>query len=262
MDLDIQNIGWYAQVKSGIERKIHMPEPMNERTVGQLVVERPGRARVFERWGIDYCCGGKKPLSLACRDKGLDAEAVRRELDELDASAPAPQRDWSAASLTELADHIEATHHASLKQELPRLEALSRKVAAVHGQDHPELLEIRKVMLRLKAEMESHILREELVLFPLCRKLETPAAREVLLHGSIQGPIGVMMREHDGAGDALAKLRRLTSEYTPPAQACNSYRALFDSLADLEADMHQHVHKENNILFPRAAQLEATLQHA
>ena len=239
-----------------------MSQLMNEPTVGQLVVERQGRARVFERWGIDYCCGGKKPLSQVCRDKHLDLEVVRRELADSDQSTPATERDWAAATLSELADHIEQKHHDYLKQELPRLEALSRKVAAVHGQEHPELMEIRKIVLKLKGEMESHILREELVLFPLCRKLETPEAREVLMHGSVEGPITVMMREHDDAGEALAKLRTLSNDYAPPAQACNSYRALYDGLATLEADMHRHVHKENNILFPRAAALEARLQQA
>jgi regulator of cell morphogenesis and NO signaling len=237
---------------------LHQPAP--EPTVGQLVVERPARARVFERLGIDYCCGGRKSLALACREKDLDPDAVLRELDAEAEAPPADETDWSAATLAELADHIEQTHHAFLKAELPRLDRLTRKVAAVHGQRHPELVGLRLVYAHLMRELESHLLDEEAVVFPLCRRLDPsgtggpprdPAGR------SVQSPIAALTHEHDDAGAALAEMRRLAADYVPPEGACNTYRAMLAGLAELEADMHRHVHKENNILFPRAVEAEA-----
>jgi regulator of cell morphogenesis and NO signaling len=235
-----------------------MSDTMTQTTVGRLVVERPVRARVFERFGIDYCCGGKKPLDQACRDKNLNPQDVLRELQQADADQPDSGRDWALAPLAELADQIEQTHHRYLKQELPPLDALVRKVASVHGEAHPELAEVRNVFIRLRAEMESHILREELVLFPLCRRIG--AGLPPAFPGTVQNPISVMVREHEDAGDALARIRVLTKGYTPPEGACNSYRAMLARLAELEADLHQHVHKENNILFPRAVEAEARVR--
>jgi regulator of cell morphogenesis and NO signaling len=225
-------------------------------TVGQLVAERPARARVFERFGIDYCCGGKKPLTQACHEKGVDVNAVMQELSQADARPSAEERDWSKASLTELADHIEATHHQYLKAELPRLASLTQKVASVHGQRHPELIEVFQIFAEFKQELDAHLMKEEQILFPMIRQLEA-SAEPVQFHcGSIQNPIRVMVMEHDSAGDALQRMRELTQDYAVPADACNTYRAMLDALTQLEADMHQHVHKENNILFPRAVEAE------
>ena len=195
-----------------------MADTMTQTTVGRLVVERPVRARVFERFGIDYCCGGKKPLDQACRDKNLDPQVVVRELEVAEEEQPETGRDWAKAPLAELADHIEQTHHRYLKEELPPLEALVRKVAGVHGEAHPELLEVRHVFQKLRAEMESHILREELVLFPLCRRIG--AGLPPTFPGTVQHPISVMVREHEDAGDALSQSRALTHDYTPPEGAC------------------------------------------
>ncbi|HZN68222.1 MAG TPA: iron-sulfur cluster repair di-iron protein [Tepidisphaeraceae bacterium] len=220
-------------------------------TVGQLVVERPSRARVFERFGIDYCCGGRKPLEQACRDRHVDPQLVLEELRKHDARR-GPERDWAALGLTRLADHIEQTHHDYLRQELPRLDFLTRKVAAVHGEHHPELVRLRDVFLAFKAELLNHMQKEELVLFPLCRRLENGEAPAGLGEAWLQRPLDVLTHEHDDAGAALAEMRRLTNDFEPPADACNTYRALFDSLKELEADMHQHVHLENNVLFPAA----------
>ncbi len=230
----------------------------DETTVGQLVVERPNRARIFEKLGIDYCCGGKKPLRQVCADKGLEFDSVIRELES--AETPSEnQTDWSVATLTALADHIEATHHTYLKEELPRLEAIAAKVADRHGPNHPELAELHNVLVTFKAELESHMFKEEKILFPLVRRLETATEPEAFHCGSIANPIAVMIQEHDDAGNALAKMREFTHDYTPPADACNTFRAYLDSLHQLEADMQQHVHKENNILFPRAIEAEFQL---
>jgi regulator of cell morphogenesis and NO signaling len=227
-----------------------------QRTIGDLVVERPARARVFEKFGIDYCCGGKKPLAEVCNKKGLDPKKVMDELLAADTQPDAPDYDhWSLASLTELCGHIESTHHGYLKRELPRLQFIVHKVASVHGSGDSRLAKVAEIFDGLKSEMEQHMAKEERVLFPLCRQLEhgdAPSPR-----GFINMPIRKMMEEHQDAGDALAEMRRLTDDYAVPPEACNTYRAMLDSLAYLEKDMHQHVHKENNILFPRAIELEA-----
>lgn len=231
---------------------------LNEPSIGQLVAQRPERARVFEMHGIDYCCGGGKTLSIVCRDLGLDPQQILFELDQQDPETTADERDWIQASLTELADHIEQVHHQYLKDELPRIEALSRKVVSVHGSRHPELLEIHKQFIALKEELESHILHEERVLFPLCRQLDKQRPDD-FYYGPLEQPISVMVREHEDAGQALEQLRRLSNNYTPPPDACNSFRRLYEDLSQLERDLHQHVHKENNILFPRAIEAEARL---
>lgn len=229
-------------------------------TVGQLVAERPGRSRVFERFDIDYCCGGKKPLEQVCREKGLDLETVASALAAQDAKGiDRDAIDWTTAPLGALADHIVAVHHEYLRQELPRLAGLVAKIADVHGKGHPELLEVRAVFNGLKEELEAHTDKEEQVLFPMIKQLETASEQPQFHCGSVNNPIRVMELEHDDAGAALERLRALTGDYEPPAEACNTYRATLAGLAELEANMHQHVHKENNILFPRASAVEAEL---
>jgi regulator of cell morphogenesis and NO signaling len=228
-------------------------------SVGQLVVERPARARVFEKLGIDYCCGGKRPLEEVCREKNLNYASVVQEMDTADAASTETERNWSSASVTDLCDHIEQTHHAYLKSELPRLEFLTTKVAARHGGNKPALLEVRDILIALKTEMESHMMKEEHVLFPLCRHLDAAEELPAADCGSVGNPIEAMMREHEDAGDALARIRTLTEDFTCPPDACNTFRATYDSLHQLERDMHQHVHKENNILFPKAVRLEKML---
>ena len=235
-----------------------------ETTVGQLVTERPSRARIFESFGIDFCCGGKMPLAEACQRKKLDPDVVLSVLQAFDdqAAKQPVERDWSTASLTELADHIESTHHAYMKAELPRLEASLRKIAAKHGPQNPKLVELLEVFLDLRAEYEQHAMKEERILFPLVRRMDAGDVQAGSHCGSINNPIRVMMMEHDHAGNALERMRLLTDGYTAPADACNTYRATMDALSQLETDLHRHVHKENSILFPRAAAAEAALQPA
>jgi regulator of cell morphogenesis and NO signaling len=230
-------------------------------TVGQLVAERPSRARVFEQFGIDYCCGGKKPLGQACRDKQVDPRFVLEELRRNDEFRRA-ERDWSAMGLTRLADHIEQAHHGYLRQELPRLDFLVHKVARAHGANHPELLRLCDVFLEFKADMLNHMQKEELVMFPMCRRLESGDWPDGTTPGGVvpigvERPVDVLTHEHDHAGEALAEMRRLSGDYVPPPGACNTYRAMLDSLKELEADMHQHVHLENNVLFPAALAADA-----
>ncbi len=229
-------------------------------TVGELVARQPSLSRVFEEVGVDYCCGGKRSLVDACRQKGLDPAVLAARLEEAAVERDSDEYvDAAAMSLTELADHIEQTHHAWLKQEFPRLDFLTKKVASVHGDNDDRLNTIRHIFQEFASELTSHMAKEELILFPMIRKLEASSTPQSFHCGSIANPIGQMEREHQGAGDALEQFRKLTDDYTPPVDACNTYRAMIDSLAHLERDMHQHVHKEDNVLFPRAMAREAEL---
>lgn len=241
-------------------------------TVGQLVRERPARSRVFEMLNIDYCCGGKLSLEDACRRRGVDPDEVRRRLAESDVQVDQYSDsyeqpiDADAMSLSELASHIEQTHHAYLKSELPRLDRMTEKVARVHGDRDPRLHELRKAFELFRDELIPHMMKEEMVLFPLVRTLElhqlSLSAKPFTPYfcGTVANPIRQMEHEHDHAGLALAAMRELTDEFMPPTWACDTYRAMLDGLAGLERDMHQHVHKENNILFPKAIDLETHLQ--
>jgi regulator of cell morphogenesis and NO signaling len=223
-------------------------------TVAELVVERPGRARVFERLGIDYCCGGKVSLEHACATKGLEPTAVTVFLEAIDSEDDDEgEADWSTATLADLCDHIVTRHHAYLREELPRLSALVEKVAAAHREANPELDEVADVFEAIAAELQGHMFVEEAVLFRACRDLEAQGWSEV---DSLAGPVGAMEADHEGTGAALERLRVLTADYTPPPAACNSYLTMLDGLETLERDLHRHIHEENNILFPRALALE------
>jgi regulator of cell morphogenesis and NO signaling len=226
-------------------------------TVGELVRQSPNRARVFESHRIDYCCGGKISLADACRRKGANPDEVLEQLSQLDSPSDDQEVvDADAMSLTDLADHIEQTHHAYLREELPRLDFMTEKVSRVHGDKEPRLLQVREAFVALKTELEPHMMKEERILFPLVRQLEASASRPEIHCGSVANPIRQMEHEHDQAGNALAILRQATDGFTPPPWACNTYRAMLDALERLERDMHQHIHKENNVLFPKAIDLE------
>lgn len=234
------------------------------RTLGSFVVERPTRARVFERFGLDYCCGGKRPLFEACEEKGIDAREVIKELYEDDHQADKTRRleehaDWSQASLTDLANHIEQTHHVYMKRELPRLVQLAQKVATRHGDKRPALCELADAVAAFSEQLLVHMMKEDTVLFPMLRQLDGQETIPVFHCGSLANPIRVMEFEHDEAGALLAKFRALTADYSAPPDACNSYRALFAGLQEMESDLHLHVHKENNILFPKAIAREQLL---
>jgi regulator of cell morphogenesis and NO signaling len=219
--------------------------------VAQLVTDRPARARIFERLGIDYCCGGDHSLAEACRKKDLDPNTVAEMLDAaVDANPSSDATDWSNASLGTLIDHIESTHHEYLRRELPRLERLLTRVAQAHGTEVPWTRDVLDVFLTLKIDLESHMQSEEEQVFPSIRALEENGPSSL-------NPSGVeqMIEEHDEAGAALKHLRELSKGFTPPENACPKFRAAMDGLHDLETNMHQHVHKENNILFPRARSL-------
>jgi regulator of cell morphogenesis and NO signaling len=212
--------------------------------IGRLAAEYPLATRVFARHKIDFCCGGGLPLADVCATKGLDPERVLDEIRTEIAPAGADVDRWVDAPLSDLIDHIVTTYHAPLQEELPRLDAMAEKVVRVHGEKDPErLLELLTVFRGLAAELDTHMMKEEAILFPMIRRGQGTGAH---------GPVTVMVREHEDAGDALRRLRELTRDYTVPEGACNTWRALWAGLAALETAMHEHVHLENNILFPRA----------
>ncbi|HRX85094.1 MAG TPA: iron-sulfur cluster repair di-iron protein [Phycisphaerae bacterium] len=230
------------------------------RTVGELVAEMPARARIFEAHRIDYCCGGKIPLADACTAKSVDLQQVLAQLEACTPRGDAPDAaDWTQRSLGELVDDIVTTHHEYLRSDLPRLGAMVEKVARVHGERHAELAEVLDVFRALQQELLAHMQKEEMILFPIVKRIEATGQVTANHCGSVANPIRVMEDEHDFAGRALEALRRLTNDYTPPEDGCNTFRVMLDGLAELERDLHTHIHKENNILFPRAIALEAEL---
>lgn len=230
-----------------------------ETIIARLATRRPGTIRVFQRHGIDFCCQGGRSLAAACEEKGIAFEALRDELAAAAAGPAGPTRDWDEAPLGELIDHVLDRYHARLREDLPRLDAMAAKVLSVHGEKHPETLPALAATLHdLREELESHMLKEERVLFPAVRALEAAADGNQAPGATLglSGPIAMMEHEHDVAAKALAELRRLTAGYQPPAGACATFRGLYHGLAELEGDTHRHIHLENNVLFPRAARLE------
>jgi regulator of cell morphogenesis and NO signaling len=227
-------------------------------SVGSCVAQHPQTSRVFEALKIDYCCGGGKSLEQACGDRKLDPQLVLQQLEQVISRGEQSAEDWLHASLADLCDNVEQTHHAYLKRELPRLTQMIAKVVNAHGASHPELFQLPPLFAALRNEMEPHMFKEEHVLFPAIRLLESSADAPAFPFGTIANPIRMMESEHDTAGDALAQIRKLTNDFAVPAGACNTYRATLAGLQELEADLHLHVHKENNILFPRAIELEGT----
>jgi len=221
-----------------------------ETTIGEIVRAVPARSRIFEKLGIDYCCGGKKPLAEVCLSKGLDPVTVVAILSSLDEVADTALPDADLMSLSDLCDHIQRVHHGPLREELPRIDFMARKVAAVHGEHEPRLLEVQRLFEVFQEKVSDHTRKEDETIFPAIRKLETAAAGEP--RPNLQELVGKLEEEHENTGAALERFKALTDDYTVPEWACNTFRALYDGLARLERDMHQHVHKENNILFPKA----------
>jgi len=230
------------------------------RTLGDLVTENPARAAVLEALGLDYCCGGGRPLHRACAEAGLDVATAARLLAAppvTAAIAADAEPDPRALSLAALVDHIEATHHAWLKAELPRLRRLAAKVRSAHGGRHAELHEVTDILEGLAGELELHLGKEEGILFPAIRAMDAAAGAIDMHCGSIVNPIRVMEHEHDEAGHALSRLRELSGDYRVPDDGCGTWREFYAGLVALERDLHRHIHKENNVLFPRVLALAA-----
>jgi len=232
------------------------------RSVRELALEIPEATRIFEKVGIDYCCGGGKSLEQACAAANLSVDEVLDSLEfaEQEAHAKQTDRNWQAEPLADLVAHINGTHHKYTREEIARLGPLFDKVVSVHGRNHPELQRVRADFRGLAQELITHMMKEEAVLFPYIVRMEEAAIekRPVLPppFGTVQNPVAMMMHEHDSAGDALRAMRQASAGYTPPGDACISYQTLYKALEDFEKDLHQHIHLENNILFPRAIEME------
>ena len=230
-------------------------------TVREIALEQPSSMRVFEHYGIDYCCGGRKPLTEACAASKVEVDAVIAALEAAATFAAPATEDWPQRSMEELVAHIVATHHAYVKRELPRLAVLAQKVVNRHGATRAELSAIQTVLSSLDEELTLHLAKEETILFPYIVKLErartSGAAIPSSCFGTVAHPIQMMTQEHDAAGTLLAEMRRLSQNFTTPDDACPTYHAFYDGLKEFEQDLHQHIHLENNILFPRAIEVEA-----
>lgn len=238
--------------------------PSATQTVRDIALQQPTSIRVFQHLGIDFCCGGRKPLAEACAASNLEVDAVLAALEAANQIPAPPSKDWSTSTLQALSQHIVATHHAYAKAELPRLALLAHKVVLRHGDTQPELPLIQTALAQLDAELTQHFAKEETVLFPYITQLETHlehSTRTSPPHncfGTIANPIAMMTQEHDAAGELLAQIRQLSHHFTTPIGACPTYCAFYQGLSEFEQDLHHHIHLENNILFPRAIHLETT----
>lgn len=234
-----------------------------DETLGQIAAKDLRKAQVFKKYGLDFCCGGKKTVKEACAEKGLDVTKVEKELqqaDTLPSSRPVPYGDWS---LDFLSDYIVNTHHTYVRKTLPDIRAYAEKVMKVHGKQHPELVRIHELVEEIYAELSAHLVKEEKVLFPYVKELVVAKNRSQLLQaahlGSVQNPINMMEMEHEVVGENLEEIRRLSNNYALPEDACASYSLLYRMLDEFEEDLHLHIHLENNILFPKALDLEKQL---
>ena len=230
-------------------------------TVREIAQTQPSSIRVFEEFGIEYCCGSQMPLAEACAAKDVSVTKVITALEEAAHSEGAKAKNWTGASLASLTEYIVSKHHAYCKDELPRLSGLAARVVNKHGGTNPELAMIRTKLAQLAEELTDHLADEEAIVFPaivaLEYKLIDNASESIKSSSSIEHPIASLIQEHESAGTLLAEIRSLSHNFTVPDYACTSYRALYNGLRDFEYDLHRHVHLENNILFPRAIELEA-----
>jgi regulator of cell morphogenesis and NO signaling len=234
-------------------------------TVSELAALSLNAVRTFEKRGIDYCCGGKRPLAEVCQERGIAPQELIAELSAALDQAKQEERDWNTAPLSELVAHINRKHHEYLKLEMPLISERLKKVVKVYGeQDAATLSTLPPIYEALRDELDSHLAKEETILFPFVERIEALANRNMPLpplpFGTIGNPIHCMEVEHDDAGGALRQMRAATNGYALPAHACTTYKALFQSLQDLEADLHMHIHLENNILFPRVIAMERSMR--
>jgi len=246
---------WKVQIKKN--------DLANGDTVGEIAARDIRKAEVFKKYGIDFCCGGKKSLKQVCEEKGLDLEIVEAELEN-PVQQVSSSNDYNRWQLDFLADYIYNQHHLYYYNELPVLKGLITKVTQHHGGNHPELKYVHSLFAHLVEELDTHFMREENLVFPFIKALvlakRTRNLETLDSQSSLNEAIQLMEVDHEGAGDILAEIQRLSNNYTPPADACNSYQFLYKKLKDLDEDLHQHIHLENNILFPKALKLEKELR--
>ncbi|MEL7832901.1 iron-sulfur cluster repair di-iron protein [Fodinibius sp. Rm-B-1B1-1] len=237
-------------------------DTLQQRTIGQIVKDDYRTAQVFQEYNLDFCCGGNRTIDEACQQKSIDPQQVYKALEELDQSGTKDDN-YDQWSLDFLVDYIVNNHHKFSRNKLPEIGKYAKKVASVHGERHEELKEIYYEFTMLHGEISNHLDKEERILFPYIKHLveakekgEKPQKPEF---GNAANPIAMMEEEHDDSGEAIAKIRRLSNDFTPPEDACTTYRLLYQNLEAFEKDLHKHVHLENNILFPKAINLEKRL---
>ncbi len=231
--------------------------------VGELVAEDYRTASVFKKYGIDFCCNGNRSIADACEKKQITAEPLLDALEQVTQQNNAATADYNSWSLLLLADHIEKKHHRYVSAKIQEIVPFLHKVARVHGDNHPELKEVYALFAECADELTDHMKKEEIVLFPYIRKMETAGSSATKPHfGTVQHPIRNMMQEHDTEGERFRKIAALTNNYTPPEDACNTYRVTFSLLKEFEEDLNLHIHLENNILFPKSIKLEEQLASA
>ncbi len=239
-----------------------MEVQMNQ-IIGELVAQDYRSASVFKKYGIDFCCQGNRTINDACIAKEIDINVVLSDLNAIGNVSSSAGIDFKSWPLDLLADYIEKTHHRYVEDKSPELMAYLEKIVEVHGDNHPELFEIKTLMQQTVGNLTQHMKKEELILFPFIRKMENAKRKGELLQkpnfGSIQNPINEMESEHSAEGDRFRDIETLSSFYTPPEDACNTYRVAFAMLKEFQDDLHLHIHLENNILFPKSILLEKQL---
>lgn len=240
---------------------------IENKTVREIAIENPATVRIFESLGIDYCCGGRRSLEEACNRAHVPLPQALELIATAEPEARSSEEDnWPDASLSDLIQQIVNRHHSFVRQEVPRLEALCDKVVSRHGEAHPELASIQALFGALGQELSAHMMKEEHILFPYLEKMETAVRKNepfpASCFGTIQMPIARMLADHDDAGELTAKIRSLANGFQAPEGACPSYHGLYHGLEEFERDLHRHIHLENNILFPRAVEMERGRQEA
>ena len=234
-----------------------------QKTVASVVTENIKAAHVFKKYGIDFCCGGGITIEKACKKNDVDYEILKNELEVIDNNI-ASAYDYDSWNLSILVDHILYVHHKYVEQSIPLLLEYASKVANVHGHHYKEVLEINELVIEVANELIIHMKREELILFPFIKHLaisnENNTKPTLPDFGTVNNPISMMENEHEKAGDIFKRIAKLSNNYTPPEEACNTFRALYSKLNEFEQDLHQHIHLENNILFPKAILLEQGLR--
>lgn len=233
-------------------------------TLGELVTNDYRKAEVFKKFGLDFCCGGKKTLVQACRSKGLDVVQIEKELKAIVVTSITPSENYNSWDISFLTDYILNTHHKYVKQAIPVIYEYTQKVAKVHGDKHPETIAIAEKFLLITDELNRHMCKEEEVLFPYIKHLAIASSNGMKIEpspfGTVKNPIDLMEEEHDIVGQMMEDIRSLSYNYTPPSDACATYKLSYLKLKEFEDDLHKHVHLENNILFPKAVKLENQLK--
>ncbi|WP_369049183.1 iron-sulfur cluster repair di-iron protein [Tenacibaculum sp. UWU-22] len=230
--------------------------------VGELVAEDYRTATVFKQHKIDFCCKGNRTIDQVCENKQLDATKLIEELNESAKKQDNSTTNFASWDSDLLADYIEKKHHRYVENKIPELQAYLRKIAKVHGQRHLELIEIEQLFTASAHELLHHMQKEEFILFPFIRAMKNGKQLDRPHFGTVENPIKMMMHEHDNEGERFRKIATLSNDYTPPADACTTYKVAFAMLKEFEEDLHLHIHLENNILFPKAIEAEKTLNYA